>query len=495
MGEEGEHCRAIIEGRHMDVIEMDAASRTGIGDIREIIESVRFLPVQARFKVYIIDEVHMLSNQAFNGLLKTLEEPPPHVKFIFATTEIRKVPVTVLSRCQRFDLKRIDAATLIDYLAKICGNENAEVEAGGLALIARAAEGSVRDGLSLLDQAIALGSGAPVSEAQVRDMLGLADRARIIDLFDMLMKGAIAEALAELEAQYNNGADPAVILSDLLEFTHWITRLKVAASASQDATATESDIARGEEMAGKLPLSSLTRTWQMLLKGLEEVRRAPQPISAAEMVLIRLAYASDLPAPDALVKKLLSQDGSSAGKAPTAPSRPTPASNGPTNGPPLQRDGGGAEPARQLAPEPAQASTETRASLKIPDFAAVIGLAEKYRDIDLKIQLEDYVHLVSFAPGRIDLRVDPQADRNLVQQLQARLHEWTGDKWFVSYSNDEGAPTIRQTKLDKAAKAQAEAEADPLVKEALEKFPGAKIVSITNQPIDAAPFNESDDTT
>ncbi|TNE36293.1 MAG: DNA polymerase III subunit gamma/tau [Alphaproteobacteria bacterium] len=493
MPEEGEHCRAIIEGRHIDVIEMDAASRTGIGDIREIIESVRFLPVSARYKVYIIDEVHMLSTAAFNGLLKTLEEPPPHVKFIFATTEIRKVPITVLSRCQRFDLKRIDAQTLVTYLEKICDLETAKVAPAGLSLIARAAEGSVRDALSLLDQAIALGSDAEVTEAQVRDMLGLADRTRVIDLFEMTMSGEVPAALDELREQFNIGADPAVILSDLLEFTHWLTRLKVAASAAKDTSASESDVARGEEMAAKLPLSTLTRTWQMLLKGLEEVRRAPQPISAAEMVLIRLAYAADLPAPADLVKKLTSGAKSNntqpAARTSSAPSGAT------------VNQQGAVPPTAHSRPPASQGSQAGRTTMAAPNFApeqapqnviatfaALVEKVEQERELRLLTQLKDHVNIVSFAHGRIDMRVSDKADRDLIQELQSRLKEWTGAPWLISRSNDEGAPTLRSVELQQQADRMAEVKSDPLVSKAMELFPGAEILSIKDMEEEAS-FN------
>ncbi|TNE56541.1 MAG: DNA polymerase III subunit gamma/tau [Alphaproteobacteria bacterium] len=494
MPEEGEHCRAIIEGRHIDVIEMDAASRTGIGDIREIIESVRFLPVSARYKVYIIDEVHMLSTAAFNGLLKTLEEPPPHVKFIFATTEIRKVPITVLSRCQRFDLKRIDAETLVAYLQKICGMEGAQVAPAGLSLIARAAEGSVRDALSLLDQAIALGSDAEVLEAQVRDMLGLADRTRVIDLFEMTLGGDVPAALNELREQFNIGADPAVILSDLLEFTHWLTRLKVAAAAAKDTSASESDVARGEEMAAKLPLSTLTRTWQMLLKGLEEVRRAPQPISAAEMVLIRLAYASDLPAPADLVKKLTgsaqttqSQGGATTSRAPGAPSGAT--VNHQSSAPPSARSispsGQTSQAGRTTMAAPNLTPEENPQNL-IPTFAALVAKVEQERDLRLLTQLKDHVNIVSFAHGRIDMRVSDKADRDLIQELQSRLKAWTGSPWLISRSNDEGAPTLRSVELQQQADRLAEVKRDPMIAKAMALFPGAEIMSIKDMEEEAS---------
>ncbi|MEQ8749929.1 MAG: DNA polymerase III subunit gamma/tau, partial [Amphiplicatus sp.] len=278
MKDEGLHCRAIAESRHPDVLEMDAASRTGVGDIRELIEGVRYAPIEARYKVYIIDEVHMLSTAAFNALLKTLEEPPPHVKFIFATTEIRKLPVTVLSRCQRFDLRRIDAGLMVEHLRKIAAREEITVEDEALAMIARAAEGSVRDALSIFDQAIAHSAGA-VTAATVRDMLGLADRARVIDLFERLMQGDIAAALAEFRAQYDAGADPAAVLTDLAEFTHLVTRLRFVPEASADAALTEDERVRGPRLASDLSIRVLSRAWQMLLKGIPEVQASSRMVA------------------------------------------------------------------------------------------------------------------------------------------------------------------------------------------------------------------------
>src|SRR5665213_780878 len=304
MVEPGEHDAAIMEGRHVDVLEMDAASHTGIDDIREIIEAVRYKPAIARYKVYIIDEVHMLSKAAFNGLLKTLEEPPEHVKFIFATTEIRKVPVTVLSRCQRFDLRRIEASRLVGLMQDIAGKENIAAEDAALAMIARAAEGSARDALSLMDQAIAHTSGA-MTAAAVTQMLGLADRGLTIDLFEDVMRGDVAAALARLRELYDIGADPAVVLEELAAFTHLVTRLKLAPSAGEDdASLTEEEKTRGKAFAEKLSVRILARAWQMLLKGIEEAREAPRPLAAADMVIVRLAYAADLPTVDEALKLL-----------------------------------------------------------------------------------------------------------------------------------------------------------------------------------------------
>ena len=309
----GVHCQAIIESRHIDVLEMDAASHNSVEDVRQINDAIRYAPVSARYKVYILDEVHMLSGAAFNALLKTLEEPPPHAKFIFATTEIRKVPVTVLSRCQRFDLRRVDAALLVKHLEGIAGKEKIEVEPSALALIARAAEGSVRDSLSLFDQAIAHAAGKVAAE-DVRQMLGLADRVRIVDLFEALMKGDVAAALSELRAQYDIGADPGVVLSDLAEFTHFVTRVKVVPTVADDVSLSEAERVRGRAFAAQLSMRVLSRTWQMLLKGVGEVQASGRPVAAAEMILVRIAYAADLPTPDEVVRSLGEEGG--------APARP-----------------------------------------------------------------------------------------------------------------------------------------------------------------------------
>ena len=300
---ECEHCKAIMEGRHVDVLEMDAASRTGVGDIREIIDSVRYRAASARYKIYIIDEVHMLSTSAFNALLKTLEEPPEHVKFIFATTEIRKVPVTVLSRCQRFDLRRIEPEVMIDLLKKIAGAENAQISEDALALITRAAEGSARDATSLLDQAISHGAGETTAD-QVRAMLGLADRGRVLDLMDMILRGDAAGALTELSAQYAEGADPMAVLRDLAEISHWVSVVKITPDAAEDPTISPDERARGSDMAANLPMRVLSRMWQMLLKSMEEVAAAPNAMMAAEMAVIRLTHVADLPSPEELVRKL-----------------------------------------------------------------------------------------------------------------------------------------------------------------------------------------------
>lgn len=458
--QDGIHCAAIAESRHVDVIEMDAASRTGIDDIREIIEGVRYRPASARYKIYIIDEVHMLSKAAFNGLLKTLEEPPPHVIFIFATTEIRKVPVTVLSRCQRFDLRRVSVAELSAHLGRIAGLESCALEPGALGLIARAAEGSVRDALSLLDQAIAHGAGN-VSEAQVRDMLGLADRGRVFDLLEQVLRGDLPAALGELQAQYEDGADPVAVLQDMLDIVHWLTRIRVAPLAAEDLSLPEAERQRGRDMAQKLSVPVLTRAWQFLLKGLGETREAQHSLAAAEMVLVRLGYAADLPSPADLIERLRTNPAA----AQTTPVTPRP------------RGGG---PQAMLADAMPQAvSAPVASALPMPqNFADVVALAAQHRDIKLQTALTRDVHLVRFETGHIEFRPGAAAQPQLAAQLMERLLQWTGARWIVSLSNTGGAPSIDEQNLDQAQQREAEALRDPLVQAALKIFPGAEIVAV-----------------
>ncbi len=477
-------CITIAESRNVDVQEMDAASRTGIDDIREIIEGVRYAPASARYKVYIIDEVHMLSKQAFNGLLKTLEEPPPHVKFIFATTEIRKVPVTVLSRCQRFDLRRIDSAELASYLAGIAEKENVKIEESALALIARAAEGSARDALSLLDQAMAHGTGGgdgSIKADTIRQMLGLADRGRILDLFEKVMGGKIADALNDLQGLYDSGADPLAVVQDLLEITHFLTRVKVAPSAQGFFDGGSGEARRAGELAAKLSVASLTRAWQMLLKGLFEVRDATRPILACEMALIRLAYAAELPPTDKLVRDILDN-----GVTPRAPGAPSSAPRGPTAS-------SSAAPRMQAAPQPAP-STESAPVMKgLEDIAA---LAAANHAPVLKVHIENDVHLVKLEQGHLEFRPGPRAPRTLAGDLQQKLRDWTGIRWSVSISNEQGALTLaEQKKSAKAARIESVMQA-PLVRAVLDRFPGAEIVAVRDveAPVvdapDAPPDNE-----
>jgi len=460
---DGVHCAAIAESRHVDVIEMDAASRTGIGDIREIIENVRYRPVSARYKIYIIDEVHMLSTAAFNGLLKTLEEPPPHVIFIFATTEIRKVPVTVLSRCQRFDLRRVSVAELSAHLGRIAQLENCVLSDGALGLIARAAEGSVRDALSLLDQAIAHGAG-DVSEAQVREMLGLADRGRVFDLLEHVLRGDLPAALGELQAQYDDGADPVAILQDMLDIAHWLTRIKISPAAAENLSLPETERQRGRDMAQKLNVPALTRAWQFLLKGLSEVREAQHSLAAAEMVLVRLGYAADLPSPADLIERLRTHPPVAQTDAPA----------------PRPRGGGG--PQAMIAdamPRDRPAPTANANANPMPrSFSEVVAMAARHRDIKLQTALSRDVHLVHFETGRIEFRPGPTAQPQLAAQLMERLHQWTGLRWIVSLSNTGGAPSIDEQNLSCAQQHEAEALRDPLVQEALKFFPGAEIIAV-----------------
>ncbi|MBT3927059.1 MAG: DNA polymerase III subunit gamma/tau [Rhodospirillaceae bacterium] len=473
-----EHCLAIAEDRHVDVLEMDAASHTGVDDMRELIDGVRYRPTSARYKVYIVDEVHMLSKQAFNALLKTLEEPPPHAKFIFATTEVRKLPVTVLSRCQRFDLRRVDAETLAAHFQSVAEKENAEIDSAAIRLIARAADGSVRDGLSLLDQAIAHGAGA-AGEAEVRDMLGLADRARVFELFEAVMKGEIAAALDLLNEQYNAGADPITVLEDMLELTHWLTRVKLVPSVAEEPGIPEIERRLGQEMTAKLAMPELTRAWQMLLKGLGEARAAPHALMAVEMALVRLAYAADLPSPADAVRAL---EGSaakpaSAKPAPAAPAAPPPDSPA-ASGPAPDSNGGQTALAEERAPEPAPEPTpQPEASLgsEVTCLEDIVALAERHREMELRHWLVADVHLVRFSPGHIEIRQNENMFGNMAGTLGERLQDWTGARWMVSLSDKAGEPTLEeQAQARAAAKLRAAAD-DPLVRQVLKNFPDAEI--------------------
>ncbi len=478
-----EHCRAIMEGRHVDVMEMDAASRTGVNDIREIIESVHYRAASARYKIYIIDEVHMLSTSAFNALLKTLEEPPPHVKFIFATTEIRKVPVTVLSRCQRFDLRRIEPEVMIALLRRIAAAEEAQITDDALALITRAAEGSARDATSLLDQAISHGAGETTAD-QVRAMLGLADRGRVLDLFEMVLRGDAAAALAELGAQYADGADPLAVLRDLAEITHWISIVKITPENGDDPTISPDERSRGQAIAQRLPMRALTRLWQMLLKALEEVSAAPNAMMAAEMAIIRLTHVADLPDPEALIRKV--QQSMEAGEfARPAPSGGNGGGTRAQAAPPVTRavahqavstQPGGQATARALAPEPALAG--------YPDFDSVVELIRRMRDMKLLLEVEAHLRLVRYAPGRIEFQPTPEAPRDLAQRLGERLRGWTGGaRWGVSVVSEGGGATIAETRAEAEAEARARAMESPLVQAVFAAFPGARIADIRRAPV------------
>ena len=481
MPELGEHCEAIMESRHIDVLEMDAASHTGINDIREIIDSVRYLPVSARYKVYIIDEVHMLSAQAFNGLLKTLEEPPPHVKFVFATTEIRKVPVTVLSRCQRFDLRRVEASEIAAHLRRIADAEKVEVEDAALAAIARASEGSVRDALSLLDQAITHGGGRITAE-ELREMLGLADRGRVIDLFEGVMRGDAPRALGELGELHEIGADPAVVLSDLAEFVHLVTRMKLAPATTEDRMLSEEERQRGSEFAAKLSIKALSRAWQMLLKGVAEVRASPKPLAAADMVLVRLCYAANLPSPEEALK-MLREGESGRGISGETPA-PVPTGSRPDRPRALAAPVATPSAATPSAATPSPGAREPEAAgrkdapVAPARFEDVVELASARRDLPLKRALERNMRLVRFEPGRIEVALTEDAPAGIVHELSNKLAEWTGMRWMVSVSGENGAATLADQKAARHARLISDARADPLVAAILREFPGAEIVDV-----------------
>ncbi|RIA47275.1 DNA polymerase III subunit gamma/tau [Dichotomicrobium thermohalophilum] len=471
LAEEGEHCRAIMEGRHMDVMEMDAASHTGIDDIREITDAIRYKPAYARYKVFIIDEVHMLSKAAFNGLLKTLEEPPEHVKFIFATTEVRKVPVTVLSRCQRFDLRRVDADKLIAHFADVAEREGRRIEDEALGLIARAAEGSVRDGLSLLDTAFAHANDA-VTAADVRAMLGLGDSARIYDLLEAALRGAPDKALDELGALHADGAEPERVIQDLAEAVHTASRLAVTGDGG-GAALSETERERASALAAVIGVPKLARAWQMLLKGLEEVSRAPNALAAAEMVLIRLSHTADLPPPDKLIRELAEP-----GASPRTNREQKQNESAPTDVPDSSR----AETAPPANPVKVES---TPVSLK--SFEDVAALAGKHRDIKLKLALEENVRLVSFRPGHIELNLLDGAPQDLANQLGNKLKAWTGERWMVSVSDQPGEKTLGEKRREQEATIRAQVEQHPLVRQVFQHFPSAEIVGVEELDTGTAP--------
>ncbi|MEZ8006024.1 MAG: DNA polymerase III subunit gamma/tau [Amylibacter sp.] len=496
------HCVSIVDGRHVDVMEMDAASRTGVGDIREIIDSVHYSTTSARYKIYIIDEVHMLSTSAFNALLKTLEEPPEHVKFIFATTEIRKIPVTVLSRCQRFDLRRIEPDVMIGLLNRIANSENANIAEDAIALITRSSEGSARDAISLLDQAIAHGAGETTA-VQVRAMLGLADRGRVLDLFDMIMRGRADKALQELAEQYADGADPLAILRDLAEITHWISVIKISPHTVDDPTVSPDERERGKAAAADLPMRAMTRMWQMLLKAIEEVMAAPNAMMAAEMAIIRLTHVADLPSPEELIKKL---------------------QNDP-NSPPLPPSGGGGvsgpgelisnSQIQSIGQSPAGGSTSVikvgiaTAIAKMPDdqklvqferFEQVLELIRSRRDMKLLYDVETYVRVVKYLPGRLEFQPTNDAPSDLPQRLGQKLQSWTGARWGIILVNEGGGATVAEQKIEARDDLHAKVSSHPLVLATLLAFPNAEIrdvrsledMAIDDQILQEVPEDDDD---
>jgi DNA polymerase III subunit gamma/tau len=496
----GVHCQAIMDSRHIDVLEMDAASHNGVDDVRQLTDASRYAPVSARYKVYILDEVHMLSTPAFNALLKTLEEPPAHVKFVFATTEIRKVPVTVLSRCQRFDLRRIETGVMVKHLEGIAAKENLEAETEALALVARAAEGSVRDALSLFDQAIAHAAGS-VRAKDIRDMLGLADRTRVIDLFEALMRGDMARALDELRSQYDSGADPATVMADLAEFTHFVTRVKIVPAVADNISLSEAERTRGRAFATALSMRVLSRTWQMLLKGAAEVKDAGRPIAAAEMVLVRIAYAADLPTPDEVIRDIQSGGAPSPGNGSTAAAPKSPAarpsapmSSAPVSAAPVSQasvprsEAPRGAPRAALAPaaQPTGDPVTTEATVPLGTFEEIVALAAEKRDLQMKSALERDMRLVRCEDGRLEIALEPGAQKTVVNELSRKLKLWTGRQWLVSVSNEAGVPTLKSQADARQAELETGVRADPLVKAVLERWPGSEITSVRG-PKDAPP--------
>jgi len=478
----GVHCQAIMESRHIDVLEMDAASHTGVDDVRQINDSVRYAPASARYKVYIIDEVHMLSTAAFNAFLKTLEEPPEHAKFVFATTEIRKVPVTVLSRCQRFDLRRVEADVLMTHLAGIATREGVEAEPEALGIIARAAEGSVRDSLSLFDQAIAHAAGTVRADA-VRQMLGLADRTRVIDLFDSLVRGDITGAFREFREQYDTGADPIVVLSDLAEFVNFVTRVKFVPATAENIAFGETERRRARDFAAKLSIRVLSRMFQMLLKGIAEAQLATRPAAAAEMVLVRIAYVADLPTPDEAIRMLEQNGGTSPVVAANAAPRSAPAATlssaqpSPTRASAAPRASAEPSPRPQMvAPSPeVQAAS---AALRIASFPELVALAGEKRDLQTKAALEADVRLVRIEDGRLEVALERSAARTLINDLSRKLEQWTGRRRTVIVSNEAGQPTLRSQNESERSQRERAVETDPRVQAVLARFPGARVVEV-----------------
>jgi len=485
--------QAIEQGRHVDVLEMDAASRTGVGDIREIIETVQYKPAQAKYKIYIIDEVHMLSTAAFNALLKTLEEPPEHVKFIFATTEIRKVPVTVLSRCQRFDLRRVEADVLQQHIIKITDLEGGKINEDAALAIAKAADGSVRDALSLLDQALAV-SQKEITFAAVEEMLGLVDKNQIYDLMDACFAGDTPKAIDVLNTLYTNGGDPLMVMQDLLDMVHWLTRLKVTPD-SATKTGSETDVTRGTAMAEKLSMGMIGRAWQLLMKAIQEVQTAPRPLQAAEMILVRFCYMATLPTPQEVVNSLGS---SNAPTAPTNPAMPQPAApmpaaqQAPTATPAPQpantgpATAGTTATALAVAPQPTMhhvaesAPQEIEAQhISLNNFQDVIHLVEQKKEMLLLNHLKHDVHLVKFEKGLIELRMTDAAQASVPQRLGQLLKEWTDERWVVSISKEEGAKTVATQEAEAYASLENSIKETPVMQELLSSFPSAKILKIT----------------
>ncbi len=485
MSEMGEHCEAIMASSHVDVLEMDAASHTGVENIRELIESARYKPVIARYKVYIIDEVHMLSKGAFNALLKTLEEPPEHVKFIFATTEIRKVPVTVLSRCQRFNLQRISIELLVKQFQKISNAEAAQADEDALGIIARAAEGSCRDGLSILDQAIAMGSGK-VTMNVVQSMLGLTDRIRIFELLETIFSGEVLKTLEVVKTLHQNGTEPGQLLSDIAEAVHLITKAKVVGIKNSDQMMSETEQQKVLELSEKLSLPLLGRAWQMLLKGFKEVDNAPQPIAALEMILIRMVYVADLPPPDEIIRSL--EHGST-----TQGSGMQPTSSKSTNDRPKMQSVMSGTNNVVMSNSPAlnpHGIADQESDPTFENFEQIVAFVAQKRDLKLKINLEKHARPVKFKHGHIEIQLGPDAPRHLANDLNNKLNEWTNERWIVVLSKEKGGKTIAEQRDEKEAAEMEQVKAHPAIQDFLSHFPDAEIKDIT--PIDIEGLKDPD---
>ena len=485
-----DNCIAILEDRHVDVIEMDAASHTGVEDIRELINGVKYRPVSARFKVYIIDEVHMLSKQAFNALLKTLEEPPPHAKFIFATTEVRKIPVTVLSRCQRFDLRRVQTQQLVEHLQFISEKEGQEIETEAVFLIARAADGSVRDGLSLLDQIISNGLNI-IGEHDVRSMLGLADRAQVFEIFVLVMKGDVSGALSLLRGQYQSGADPITILEDALEITHWITKVKLLPELVSERGIPEIDRQYGTDLAQKLSMPELTRAWSILLNGLKESQIAPNRLISVEMVIIRLAYVADLPSPEETIRRLedtkindSTENKTTSGKIieeSTTTEAKRDSKNKPNSNYEIKNTNTASHSAAPVSVAVIEESIDKTAKHVITSFRDIIDIAAKEREMALRHWLVSDVHLVSFIDGQIELRQGDNASTSLAGELTEKLQNWTKNRWVIALSDEKGSPTVEKQLQMEAEQKLTLLKKNSLVRSVLETFPDASISGIRNK--------------